>query len=120
LTARRAILYGRVDRDWPDTGYRSPLVQTVASDKSSILFGHHAEKAWMREHRGEDADGNFRAGEIVREPMLIGDRAEGLKTDSSARFSIGWSCPANDQRLLPGVQGLRLHSHRGTSPRNFW
>jgi hypothetical protein len=66
----------------------------------------------MREHHGEDVDGNLGFGEIVRKIVLIGDRAEGLKTDSSAHFSVGWSGSSNHQRLLTGTESLRLSCHR--------
>jgi hypothetical protein len=84
------------------------------------VFRYHTEKTWMRKHHGEEADCNLRVGKIVRELVLVGDGTEGLKTDSSAHFGVGWGCSANYQRLLAGAESLRLSCHKANLLLNSW
>jgi hypothetical protein len=44
LAAHVFVLYRRVNRNWANPGYRSSLIQAIASDHSSALFGDNAEK----------------------------------------------------------------------------
>jgi hypothetical protein len=97
LTACRPILRCRVNRNWTNARNRSSLVQTVASDDSSVLFGHYTEKPRMRKHHREDADGNLGVGEILIKFVMIGEHAEGLKTYSSAYFGVGRISASNDK-----------------------
>jgi hypothetical protein len=89
---------------------RRPLVQAAYHNRSH-LCGHYTEKPRMRKHHREDADGNLGVGEILIKFVMTGERTEGLKTYSSAYFSVGRSSAANDKRLFAGVEGLRLSRH---------
>jgi hypothetical protein len=111
LAACGAILYHGVNRDWSNAGNRSSFIQTVASDNSSTLLSHHAEKTWVREHHREEADRNAGVRKILRETVVIGEGAERFKANFPARFGVGWNCLANYKRLLAGVEGLRLSCH---------
>jgi hypothetical protein len=46
--------------------------------------------------------------EIGREIVLLGEHAEGLETDSSAHFSVGWRGTANHKTLTFANQCFRL------------
>jgi hypothetical protein len=90
----------------PDKSYISngrSHIQAVAADDFSVLFHHHAAERWVRNHGREYMRGNLRGWEIVRDIVLVRERCESVKADSSAHLRVGWNGAANDKSLLSSI-----------------
>jgi len=96
LAPHACILHVSFDRDGSDPGNRRPFIQTVASDEPAFPLRNNAEKSWIREHPGEDPDGNLWSRKISRESMLGGKTTERFEANFAAQFRVLRSGPAND------------------------
>ena len=83
-----AVLDVGVDADRADTDDRGAFIQEVAADDLAVDLGHHRVDLRVREHRGRHVEANLGRGEVRRESVRGGDRAEGVVTDPSADLGV--------------------------------
>jgi hypothetical protein len=72
LAADVFVLYRWVNRNRSNPGNLASLIQAIASDHPSALFGDNAEKRRVRKHHRKDSNWDLRTRKIRRKIVVSG------------------------------------------------
>jgi hypothetical protein len=84
------ILHVRFNGDRPNAGDCRTLVQTITPDNLATDFCHYTVKARMSKKHTEQADSDFRRGDIRRETVLFVDRGKRFVTNTATKVRVLW------------------------------